>query len=87
MLREALVSALPKVVPAVSYRPVFEDPSLPHQIVLRLTGGNSHRIMVSCNCLRTGRSAFAPIEVRTRWEAPEAIAVWRKHLEEASDAA
>lgn len=62
-------------------RVVFEDPDLPHQIVLRFTGGNTHRIGVSCNCMRG-----VPIEVRTRWEASEAIAVWRAHLEEANAA-
>jgi hypothetical protein len=61
-------------------RVVFEDPSLPHQIVSRFAGGNSHRISVSCNCMHG-----VPIEVRTRWEAREAIAVWRAHLEEAGD--
>jgi hypothetical protein len=60
---------------------VFEDPDLPHQIVIRLTGGNSHRIGVSCNCLKG-----EPIEVRTRWDAADAIAVWRAHAEQAGAA-
>ena len=63
-------------------RVVFEDPDLPHQIVIRLTGGNSHRLGVSCNCLKG-----EPIEVRTRWEASEAIAVWRAHVQEVPGAA
>jgi hypothetical protein len=49
--------------------------------VIRLTGGNSHRIAVSCNCLRG-----EPIEVRTRWDAAGAIAVWRAHAEQAGAA-
>jgi hypothetical protein len=60
---------------------VFEDPGLPHQIVIRLTGGNSHRIGVSCNCLKG-----EPIEVRARWDAADAIAVWRAHAERAEGA-
>jgi hypothetical protein len=72
-------------------RVTFEDPDLPHQIVLTLRGGG-HGIMVSCNCLRAagpvkgkaGRSStHEPLEVRTRWEAAEALAVWRAHLAEA----
>ena len=70
-------------------RVVFEDPDLPHQIVIRLTGGNSHRIMVSCNCMRLPAcwrtAAYEPLEVRTRWEGAEAIAAWRKHLGQAGE--
>ena len=67
-------------------RVVFEDPSLPHQIVIAFTGGNSHKIAVSCNCLRRSgygiRGTCEPIEVRTQWEAADAIAVWRAHVAE-----
>ena len=63
---------------------VFEDPSLPHQIVITLRGGGP-QIMVSCNCLRLNgqyrRGTYEPIEVRTRWDAADAIAVWRAHME------
>lgn len=65
---------------------VFEDPGLPHQIVITIRAKN--QIMVSCNCLRLsgwGRGvAYEPIEERTRWEAGEAIAVWRAHMAEAA---
>jgi hypothetical protein len=77
-------------------RVVFEDPSLPHQIVLTMHQG-SHRIMVTCNCMRIAgkgkgsgcrAATYEPIEVRVRWEAAEALAVWRAHLEGAgADAA
>ena len=63
-------------------RVVFEDPALSHQIVIRLTGGNSHRIGVSCNCLKG-----EPIEVRGCFPAGDAIAVWRKHMEEIGEPA
>ena len=80
---------MPPREPVVRRRVVFEDPDLPHQIVLTLQKGG-HRIMVSCNCLRVNswgsRGTYEPLEVRHRFPADEAIAVWRKHLEE-SDAA
>ena len=63
-------------------RVTFEDPDLPHQIVLRFTGGNSHRLAVSCNCMRP-----VSIEARSRWDASEAIAVWRAHMEEIGEPA
>lgn len=72
-------------------RVTFEDPDLPHQIVITLQRGG-HRIMVSCNCLRASGgsgaapAAHEPIEVRHRWEAADAIAVWRAHVAEASAA-
>lgn len=34
----------------VSYEPVFEDPSLPHQIII-LAPSRDTKIAVSCNCL------------------------------------
>ena len=58
-------------------RVVFEDPSLPHQIVLRLAQ-RSHRIAVSCNCMRANDGS---IEIRGKWTAAEAIAAWRAHLD------
>jgi hypothetical protein len=78
-------------LPAVQHdrpRVVFEDPDLPHQIVIRLARG-THLLAVSCNCLRRQQGhgeVHEPIETRHRWEASEAIAVWRKHLEEATAA-
>ena len=72
--------------PVLRPRVVFEDPDLSHQIVIGMRPG--FKLMVSCNCLRAGagngiRAAYKPIEVRDRWEAAEAITVWRKHLEAA----
>jgi hypothetical protein len=53
--------------------PVFEDQSLPHQIVQRLLPA-SHYIAVSCNCL--GRKI---IEARRCWGDGEALACWREY--------
>ena len=61
--------------------PVFRDPSVPHQIVLVLSG---NEIVVSCNCMRGANGygwSYSPLESRTRWDADEALAVYRKHLE------
>jgi hypothetical protein len=67
----------------VTFRPVFRDPDLPHQIVLWLPSGNS-AIAMSCNCRasRNGNGSVHhdPIEERTAWEPGEAVAAWRKHL-------
>jgi hypothetical protein len=67
---------------------VFENPALPHQIVIGMAPGG--KLMVSCNCLRTGhgngiRDAYEPIEIRSCFPASEAIAAWRAHLEWSSD--
>jgi len=60
---------------------VVEDPSLPHQIVLTLSG---HDIAVSCNCLRgmgaPRATGCSPLEVRTRWESGEAYSRWLEHM-------
>jgi hypothetical protein len=74
-------------------RVMWANPGLPHQIVLRKCQDSSH-ISVSCNCMRTdadhpGRPSswvHEPIETRPRWEADEAQAVYRKHLEAADHA-
>lgn len=66
-------------------RVVFEDPDLPHQIVITVRTSDNGRIAVSCNCLR--REARKPIEARSRWEPGEAIAVWRKHMAEIGEPA
>ena len=64
-------------------RVVFEDPDLPHQIVITMR--KSFKIMVSCNCLRVNgygsRGTYAPLEVRSCFPAAEAIAVWRAHMD------
>jgi len=64
-------------------RVVFEDPDLPHQIVITIWCG--FKIMVSCNCLRVNgygsRGTYEPLEVRSCFPAAEAIAVWREHVE------
>ncbi len=56
---------------------VYENPALPHQIIIRAGNPSHHRIAVSCNCM-----AGAPLETRARWDAADTIAVWRKHLAE-----
>jgi len=69
-------------------RAVFEDPDLPHQIVIAMRGPN-FGIMVSCNCMRSAARGgpIEPIEIRARWTAAEAIAVWQAHHAEAGNAA
>jgi hypothetical protein len=54
------------------------DPTLPHQIVLNMTG--SH-IYVSCNCLATRQGSvmsWQKIETRGRWTAQEALSAYRQ---------
>ena len=70
----AIVARLSR--PEPTPRVVFEDPSLPHQIVIRKTQHGSG-VAVSCNCLRNSGAA---IEIRARWTTAEAIAAWRAHL-------
>lgn len=75
--------------PETAPRVVFEDPDLPHQIVIMLRPG--FKIAVSCNCLRTGtyngvRETCKPLEVRACFPAVDAIAVWRAHMEEVNAA-
>jgi len=65
------------------------DDTLPHQIRVFLVAG--HRLGVSCNCRRTGAGGaqgecYEPLEVRSRWEADEAQAVYRRHLADAEAA-
>jgi hypothetical protein len=73
----------------VNRRVVFEDPDLPHQIVITMRPG--FRLAVSCNCLRTAtggrRGSHRPLEVRYDFPAAEAIAVWRAHVAETGAAA
>ena len=57
---------------------MYQDDSLPHQIRIFLVSGGPG-LAVSCNCMGTGQG-FEPIEVRSRWEAHEALAVYRAHL-------
>jgi hypothetical protein len=62
--------------PRVTYR----DDTLPHQIRLFLVG---YEIAVSCTCMRGidgTASHYSPIEIRSRWEADEAQAVYAAHL-------
>jgi hypothetical protein len=63
--------------------PLMRDPSLPHQIVLHFTTMNdrSDYIGVSCNCRAKG-SGHVPLEARLRWDAEDALAVYRAHLAE-----
>jgi hypothetical protein len=63
-------------------RVTWRDDSLPHQMRLYMIGQD---IAVSCNCMRgvDGTAAhYSPLEVRGRWEAAEAQAVYRAHLAE-----
>ena len=55
----------------------MRNPSLPHQIVIRLVAGGPG-IVVSCNCRERG--GLPVLEVRNRWDADEAFAVCRAHL-------
>lgn len=64
-------------------RITWRDPGLPHQIVLIFRPGNM--IAVSCNCMRTGpgngiQAEYEPLEMRTRWDWPDARAVYQAHL-------
>lgn len=79
----------------VAVKPLMRDPSLPHQIVLYFTsiGGNgrSDYIGVSCNCRaiqgpKGGGTGHEPLEIRTRWEPEEVLAVYRAHLAEVNAA-
>jgi hypothetical protein len=56
------------------------DDTRAHQI--RLTFHRRDRIAVSCTCraISHTRNDYKPIEVRTRWDAAEAQAVWHAHL-------
>jgi len=55
---------------------------LPHQIRLTFVNG-SGSISVSCCCRKNPGGSFASLETRTRWEAPEAMTVWRAHVDRA----
>ena len=51
---------------------------MPHQLITRQVSGN---FAVSCLCRHTGtgliRLRCEPIEIRSRWTVPEALAAWR----------
>lgn len=66
-------------------RVLMRDPSLPHQIVIGYLPGSQHKIYVSCNCRLVhhpsgGSPGYEPLEVRGRWEAADALAVYHAHL-------
>lgn len=65
-------------------RVTWENPAADHQIVLAFTSAQDHsgQIAVSCTCLGRRYTQHQPIEIRTRWTAEQALAVWRAHLEE-----
>ena len=68
-------------------RVTWRDDSLAHQLVLYHIG---QEIAVSCNCMRgvDGTAAHhSPLEVRAKWEAADALAVYRAHLAEEEGAA
>jgi hypothetical protein len=58
------------------YTPVFEDATLPHQIILR---ARNAMLTVSCNCLPAGET----IAERMQWEPGEARKLWHDWHEEA----
>ncbi len=61
-------------------RVLLADDSLPHQIRLRLAH-NGSQIAVSCTCQRMASGAHRPLAQRVRWEAADALAAWRTHIE------
>ena len=81
----AVISEAPSRVITVTGREdglpaVFEDPSLPHQIVLGIGTGrhNSNTITVSCICTGPPRHRLV-IEARTgTFPAAEALAAYRQ---------
>ena len=58
------------------YVPVYEDRSLPHQIIIR-SDAQYNAITVGCNCTLPD-----PIAARARWEPGEALALYRLYHEE-----
>jgi hypothetical protein len=80
---------MPQLREAGRPRVVFEDPYLPHQIVITVRTG--FNLAVSCNCRWISGSghkpAYEPLEVRYNFPASEAIAVWRKHMADAGEPA
>lgn len=65
----------------------MRDPSLPHQIVISLSGGPRNEIYVSCNCRgavspKGGSIRYKPLEARARWDPEDVLAVYRAHLAE-----
>jgi hypothetical protein len=60
-------------------RVCWRDDNAKHQIRLTFVNGTGI-ISVSCSCRKTPGGSFTPLETRTRWEAPEAMAVWRAHV-------
>jgi hypothetical protein len=58
----------------IPYEPVFEDRSLPHQIVLRLSSAHGQQLTVACNCTLPGLIAAKP-----RWDPGEGLAAYRSY--------
>jgi hypothetical protein len=64
--------------------PRMRDNTLPHQIRLfftSLNGNHSGLIAVSCQCRKKKGGGYEPIVTRARWDADEAQAVYRAHLD------
>ena len=67
----------------------MRDDTAEHQIRVFMHSAEyaaAQRIAVSCTCLAIkrktgGPTAYEPIETRSRWDAPEGLAVWRAHVE------
>lgn len=73
-------------------RVLRRDPDAAHQPLMLLT--SCSRLMLTCNCRRirgNGWSAASgvhlPIEIRSCWEPGEAVKRYRRHLDEAREAA
>jgi hypothetical protein len=70
-------------------RYVLEDPSLPHQIVIRLQRPGQ-LLAVSCNCRRIAAllgGGHRAIAAKPKWEPGEAYACWLLHMAEAGEVA
>lgn len=67
----------------IGYEPVFEDPSLPHQIVILARQNPGTKIAVTCNCLNghghPGRGhPRQVIEARENFPARDAITAYAR---------
>jgi hypothetical protein len=71
-------------------RYVLEDPSLPHQIVIRRRPNGY--IGVSCNCMAIGvlkagaEVSYRPIAAKAVWGSGDAYACWLEHMAEIGEA-
>jgi hypothetical protein len=59
-------------------RVTWRDDGAPHQIRIHLEGGRPGWIAVTCTCRQ--RSRLGPLDSRTCWDGPAALAVYEAHL-------